>query len=279
MDDLITIGRFARLSGLTVGALRHYDKLGVLEPAAIDGETGYRRYRSDQLPQAWAIARLRELDLSLDEIRELLASGDLEVLHRHRARLEARTWRLQRAGYRLQRLIEGKDDLMAEPKMMDVDHRQLGVDAFNHVWTLLEREERTRAEDDELLHEAHASTYHWLKAPECRPENRARGEWICSRAYAVLGRGEPALHHARRCLELCEEHGIGDFDLAFAYEALARAHAVGGDAEAASRFAAKAREAAGSVADADDRDAVLADLATLALTGGAGSDEKSLRWC
>jgi DNA-binding transcriptional MerR regulator len=263
MEDLIAIGRFARLSGLTIGALRHYDKLGVLEPAAIDGETGYRRYRSDQLPQAWAIARLRTLDLSLDETRELLASGDLEVLRRHRARLEARTWRLQRAGYRLQRLIEGKDDLMAEPTMTDVDHRQLGVDAFNHVWTLLEKEERTPAEDDELLHEAHASTYHWLKAPECRPENRARGEWICSRVHAVLGRGEPALHHARRCLELCEEHGIGDFDLAYAYEALARAHGVSGDEEGSRRHLGLARDAGSAITDPEDRELFESDMQDL----------------
>jgi DNA-binding transcriptional MerR regulator len=263
MDELIAIGRFARLSGLTVGALRHYDKLGVLQPAAIDGETGYRRYRSDQLPQAWAIARLRALELSLDQIRELLASGDLDVLRQHRARLEARTWRLQRAGYRLQQLIEGKDDLMAEPTMTDVDHRQLGVDAFNHVWTLLEKEERTPAEDDELLHEAHASTYHWLKAPECRPENRARGEWICSRVYAVLGRGEPALHHARRCLELCEEHEIGDFDLAYAHEALARAYLASGDEAAHRRHVSLALEAGAGIADPEDKELFQSDLQDL----------------
>jgi hypothetical protein len=80
----------------------------------------------------------------------------------------------------------------------------------------------------------------------------------------VLGRAEPALHHARRCLELCEEHGIGDFDLAYAYEALARAHAVAGASDEAARFAALAREQAGLIADPEDREHLLEDLQTLA---------------
>jgi hypothetical protein len=53
--------------------------------------------------------------------------------------------------------------------------------------------------------------------------------WLISQVYAVLGRAGPAQHDARPVLDLCQEHGIGGFDLAFAYEALARAHAAAGD--------------------------------------------------
>jgi hypothetical protein len=107
--------------------------------------------------------------------------------------------------------------------------------------------------------------YHWLQAPECEPKHRARGEWLCSRAYAVLGRAEPALHHARRCLEICEQHAdnIEDWDLAFAYEALARASRVAGDEEAARRFERRGRELAEEIADAEDKEIVLNDYATL----------------
>ena len=100
-------------------------------------------------------------------------------------------------------------------------HRQLAVDLFNHTWTLLETTDRTPMQDDEMLHAAHASRHHWGVVGE--PVNFARGEWQCSRVYAVLGRAEPALWHGRRCLAICEEHGIGDFDVAFAWEAIARA--------------------------------------------------------
>ena len=69
--------------------------------------------------------------------------------------------------------------------------------------------------------------------------------------------------HARRCLEICEEHGIGDWDLAFAHEALARAHALAGDRDAAAEHERLARAAAEEIAEDDDRAMVLADLDTL----------------
>jgi hypothetical protein len=142
------------------------------------------------------------------------------------------------------------------------DHRQLGVDLFNHAWTLLELPERTREQEDELVHAAHASRHHWGRVGE--PKHLARGEWQLARVYAVLGRAEPALHHARRCLELLEAaEDVEDWDLPFAHEALARAHFVAGDGEAAQRHLARARELGAEIADADDRehlDAALAEL-------------------
>ena len=147
---------------------------------------------------------------------------------------------------------------------MELGHRQLGVDLYNDAWRLLEKE-RTPEEDEELLHQAHASAYHWLKAPECEPKNRARGEWLCSRVYAVLGRPEPALHHAERCFQIVEAspQDMDDFDLPFAYEALARANAVAGNSDDVLRYEQQAREAAERITDAEDKDLVLADLAKL----------------
>jgi hypothetical protein len=112
-----------------------------------------------------------------------------------------------------------------------------------------------------MLHMAHASRYHWGEVGS--PVNRSRGEWQCSRVYAVLGRGEPALYHARRGLQICQQHGIGDFDLAFAYESLARAHAVAGDAEQARDWAGQARSSAADITSSEDRSLVLADVATI----------------
>jgi len=139
--------------------------------------------------------------------------------------------------------------------------RKVAVELFNYTWTLLEKAERTPREDDAMVHAAHASRHHWERIGT--PLNHARGEWQLARVYAVLGRAEPALHHARRCLELCEEHRIGDFDLAYAHEALARAHVAAGDRDAAARHEEQAREAAESIAEAADREQLLADLANL----------------
>ncbi|HYW29670.1 MAG TPA: hypothetical protein VE824_07670 [Gaiellales bacterium] len=139
--------------------------------------------------------------------------------------------------------------------------RQLAVDLFNEVWSLMERSDRTPADDDRMLHAAHASRHHWGLIG--RPENLARGEWQVSRVYTVLGRGEPALHHARRCLEICAEHGIGDWDLAYAHEALARAYETAGDRDRALASRRDAERAAEQIEDADDREHLERDLQTL----------------
>jgi tetratricopeptide (TPR) repeat protein len=142
-----------------------------------------------------------------------------------------------------------------------IDHRQVAVDLFNHVWTLIETPDRTTAQDDEMLHAAHASRYHWGLVG--KPVNLARGEWQCSRVYAMLGRGEPAIHHGRRCLEICQAEDLGDFDLAFAYEALARAHALAGDSEAAAKYLTQAVQAGTNIADQEDRTHFEGELASI----------------
>jgi len=112
-----------------------------------------------------------------------------------------------------------------------------------------------------MLHAAHASRYHWGQVG--LPINLVRGEWQCSRAYAVLGRAEPAAYHGRRCLELCERHAIRGFDRGFAYEALGRAAKVAGDQAEARRLADLARKEAFDVKEDEDRKLLLDDLASL----------------
>jgi hypothetical protein len=149
----------------------------------------------------------------------------------------------------------------AHPQLQPDDQRRLAADLFNLVWRYMERPTRTPEENDVMLHAAHASRYHWGAVGA--PVNFARGEWQVSRVYAVLRRAEPALHHARRCLEICERHAIGDFDLAFAHEALARAHAVAGHAAERDRHLILARQAAEGIRADDDRELLLNDLATI----------------
>ena len=142
-----------------------------------------------------------------------------------------------------------------------MNERQLGVDLFNEVWRLME----SRDDDERMLHAAHASAYHWSEAPECEPKNQARSEWLCSRVYAVLGRPEPSIHHAMRCLEIVQQHAdsMEDWDLPFAYEALARAHGVAGNAADSRRYGELARDSGESIADPEDREHFVAEVATL----------------
>ena len=142
------------------------------------------------------------------------------------------------------------------------DDRQLGVDLFNHTWTLLERPNRSPEEDDEMLNASHASRWHWSQA-STEAKYQARGEWQLARVYAVLGRGEPAIYHAQRCLAWCEGGEVEDWDVAFAYEALARAYGVAGMGDEAGWNKRLAREHGDAIADPEDREHFDEDYATL----------------
>ena len=274
MDDLLPIGRFGRLAGLSVGALRHYDELDLLRPARTDPQTGDRLYGRDQLEAARTIVRLRDLEVPLETIQEYLAADDpaarRRLLAEHRDRIEARTFRLRRVLHILGQLSSEDPTPMtttpSAPDTMELDaatRRKLAADLFNNTWTLLEKADRTPAEDDEMIHSAHASRYHWGEVGVGEQVNLARGEWQCSRVYAVLRRAEPALWHARRCVAINEAGGHADWDIASAYEAMARAYLTAGDLAEMAAWKAKATAALDGIADADDRDLIEGDLATL----------------
>jgi len=144
---------------------------------------------------------------------------------------------------------------------VDINHKKLGINLFNYVWTLLDKSDRTQAEIDDMIHSAHASRYHWGKAGT--KVHFARGEWQISRVYAVIGRSEPAYYHANRCLQICEANNIADFDLAYAYEALARAAAVAGDKEELTEYLAKANAAGENIAEEDDKKLFYSDIVSV----------------
>ena len=88
----LTIGKFSRLSRLSVKALRHYDELGLLKPAEVDPNTGYRYYAVRQAADAERIQLLRAVDMPLPDIAALLGStpeAELKLLEGHRSRLTA----------------------------------------------------------------------------------------------------------------------------------------------------------------------------------------------
>jgi DNA-binding transcriptional MerR regulator len=255
------IGRFAHLTGLTVKALRHYDEIGLLRPAAVDPDTGYRTYAPEQAERAETIRMLRQLEVPLDEIATLLASDDPEaqkrVLVDHQRRTAFRQVELRRILQRLQPLIDEKESPMT-------DHRTLGVDLFNKTWTLIEQDARTPEQDDEMIHMAHASAYHWQKVGT--RANRARSEWQCARVHTILGQTDQALYHARRCLEIAEANEDGtaeDWDVPGACEALARAHLAAGNLDEARDWAARGRAATAAIADEDERKVIESEFATI----------------
>jgi hypothetical protein len=149
------------------------------------------------------------------------------------------------------------------PALDAATQRSLGAGLYNRTWDLLELEQRTPDQDDEMVDTAHASAYHWRAVGHAG--NRARSHWLLSRVYAVLGRGEPSLHHARRAIAVLEAggEGIEDWDYPAAAEAMARALVVAGETADAAMWKARAATAAQNVKGEEDREHIEADLATL----------------
>ncbi len=93
--NLLPIGQFSQASGLSVTALRHYDASGVLVPTFIDPVSGYRYYQRDQVRSAHSIRALRQLDISVEEVRQLLGGGEEELVVALQAHLRAAERRLE----------------------------------------------------------------------------------------------------------------------------------------------------------------------------------------
>ncbi|WP_344957180.1 MerR family transcriptional regulator [Actinomadura miaoliensis] len=103
-EGLLPIGRFARLCRLSVKQLRHYDDMGLLAPAHVDPDTGYRYYRPEQARDALVIGLLRSLDVPLPAIGQVLA-GTTDVLGDVRDRMEADLARRRRNLAALERIL------------------------------------------------------------------------------------------------------------------------------------------------------------------------------
>ena len=154
-------------------------------------------------------------------------------------------------------------DLMTEEKKYSEKeaHEKFAVACFNLTWSLLDKKNRTVEEVDKMIHTAHASRFHWGEIGT--PLEFERGEWQISRVYSVLKRSEPALYHAKKCLEICKENNIGDFDIAFAYEAMARAHSIAGDKAECEKYLKLATGAGENIKKKEDKDYFMSELRTM----------------
>jgi hypothetical protein len=148
-------------------------------------------------------------------------------------------------------------------------HHKMGIQYFNQTWDLMEKKNRTIEENDLMIHTAHASRYHWGvvvmsgKFDKAGPENLERGEWQISRMYTILNRHEPALFHAQRCLDICKENNIGDWDLAFAYEAMARAYVIVQNEEETKKYLKLGKEAGEKIKKKQDKDYFFSEIESI----------------
>lgn len=136
-------------------------------------------------------------------------------------------------------------------------HKKQAINLFNATWDHIEKKNRSNEDNINMIHMAHASRYHWGQIGKAL--ELARGEWLISRVYAILYRGESSLFHAKESLRMCTENGIDGFDLAFGYESMARAYKVLSRRES-DIFKDKAIEQANQIDLKEDREYTLSEI-------------------
>ena len=153
----------------------------------------------------------------------------------------------------------GEEKMEQDEKLTKEEcHKKFAVELFNQVWSLLEKKDRTKGDDDKMINAAYASLYHWSVVGKAI--NFQRGHWMVSRVYSVLARPEPALYHAKECMQLTEQHDFVDFDLAFAYEAMARAYAANRNRAECQKYVKLAVEAGEKIKGEEDRKYFFSDF-------------------
>jgi hypothetical protein len=152
-------------------------------------------------------------------------------------------------------VVEGADDQIRRW------HRRFAVEAFNRSWDLLEMPERSADDDADMLAAAFASAWHWSVVGTA--ENIALGDHQIAKVASHAGQPAVALHYARRALEAIEIGRFGDWQVAAAYEGMARACAAAGDVRGREYWVQRCTIALGAVPDAADRSVVAEQLLNL----------------
>lgn len=150
----VPIGRFSKMTRLSVKALRLYDEIGLLRPAHVDASSGYRYYDLGQANRAEAVRILRSVDMPLDEIRAVLEADNPELVHKqllaHRERLAERLANQERMLAYLESIIQREEGLMPyevtvieEPPVlvaatrMQTSYQRIGADIAEGFGTLV----------------------------------------------------------------------------------------------------------------------------------------------
>ncbi len=137
---------------------------------------------------------------------------------------------------------------------LDQAHGFFAVDLNQRIWKLLEKTDRTAAEDQEMLNCAYGSLYHWQQYSKGGKINVQRGLYMIAKAYLWQGKIDLGLEYAQRTHRHTQEDSEGhtDFDFFYAEEILARAYSLAGFKQKAEEHKAKAQELLHTVLDPED---------------------------
>ena len=136
----------------------------------------------------------------------------------------------------------------------------MGIEMNIQTWNILGKENRNEQDDVRMVNFARASLYHWRKSHKYESVYEQRGQWMLSHVHAVLGNGKEALSYANETSKITKKQDLKDFDLAYSYEALARANAALGNKKECAKWLEKAQEAGTLIQNEEDKKYFVSDL-------------------
>jgi DNA-binding transcriptional MerR regulator/effector-binding domain-containing protein len=133
----LTVGDFSRVTHLSIKTLRHYHQVGLLEPTAVNPDTGYRYYSPGQIPTAQVIRRLRDLEMPVADVKAVLAARDAParnaLIAAHLDRLEAELAQTRAAVESLRNLLQPPEGVTA------IEHRSVPATAAAGLTAVVDR--------------------------------------------------------------------------------------------------------------------------------------------
>lgn len=142
-------------------------------------------------------------------------------------------------------------------------HKYFSAHCFNRAWDLIDKSNRTPEEDEEMIRLSLASQYHWSQREDFSSTSASIGFWQTSRIYVLLGQVDNARRYGQLCLEVSKDEGVEPFFLGYAYEALARAEAAGGNKQQMQAFLEQAHSTSEKIKKEDEKNMLLDDLKTI----------------
>jgi hypothetical protein len=154
---------------------------------------------------------------------------------------------------------------MSNPPDFDLSkaHKYFSASCFNSAWDLINKPDRTTAEDEQMLRTSMASAWHWTQREDSTPTNLSIAYWQISRVYTLMRQVENARRYGQMCLYVSLKNNVEPVFLGFAYEALARTEMIAGNRTNMENYLEEARRAAALVTDEEDKQQLLADLETI----------------
>lgn len=120
-NELFLIGDVAKMFHISVGTLHHYEKIGLLQPEYIDGETGYRYYSTRQFECLNTIRYLRVLDMPLPRIRDFLKNRDINKIQEMLREQKEAVIRRQRELQVIERKIDNRLQQLEDALISELD--------------------------------------------------------------------------------------------------------------------------------------------------------------